>query len=124
MGQKGIKGAPQIKNIIAVASGKGGVGKSTVMKSALGLVAEGARVGILDADIAGQRPQPLMLGATKKPVIEEKKIFPVICHGLQSMSMGYLVAENAAIVWRGPMISIKRCSNYLTIPSGITWIIW
>lgn len=105
-GQKNIKGLPHVKNIIAVASGKGGVGKSTVaVNLALSLAADGATVGILDADIYGPS-QPMMLGATEKPVIEDKKIFPVLRHGIQSMSIGYLVADHAAMVWRGPMISM------------------
>lgn len=104
--QKGIKGIPGIKNIIAVASGKGGVGKSTTaVNLALAIQALGAKVGILDADIYGPS-QPLMLGIHEKPeVIDNKKMNPVMSHGLQSMSMGYLVAEEAPMVWRGPMVS-------------------
>lgn len=106
VGQKNLKSLPQIKNIIAIASGKGGVGKSTVaVNFALSLAKAGAAVGILDADIYGPSI-PVMLGAKTKPVIEEKKIFPVLCHGIQSMSIGYLVAASAAMVWRGPMISM------------------
>lgn len=104
-GNQGIPGFTQVKNIIAVASGKGGVGKSTVsVNLALALAKEGARVGILDADIYGPS-QPLMLGTKgTRPVINEKIISPVIKHGVQSMSIGYLVDELAALAWRGPML--------------------
>lgn len=96
----------KVKNIIAVASGKGGVGKSTTaVNLALALVAEGANVGILDADIYGPS-LPLLLGVkegTRPEVYEEKYFKPVMAHGLQSMSMGYLVTEQTPMVWRGPM---------------------
>jgi ATP-binding protein involved in chromosome partitioning len=93
-----------IKNIIAVASGKGGVGKSTTtVNLALALQAEGARVGILDADIYGPN-QPQMLGATQKPESEDgKTLQPVIAHGIQSMSIGYLIDVDTPMIWRGPM---------------------
>jgi ATP-binding protein involved in chromosome partitioning len=97
---------PNIKHIIAVASGKGGVGKSTTaVNLALALSAEGARVGILDADIYGPS-QPLMLGVTEKPVTQDKKMLPITKHNLQSMSIGYLIDEKAPMVWRGPMVSM------------------
>lgn len=104
-GKSGIAALPQVKNIIAVASGKGGVGKSTVaVNLAHALVKEGARVGILDADIYGPS-QPTMLGTVnQKPVIENRTIQPIERHGLQSMSIGYLVDPSAAMVWRGPML--------------------
>jgi ATP-binding protein involved in chromosome partitioning len=96
---------PNIKHIIAVASGKGGVGKSTTaVNLALALAHLGARTGILDADIYGPS-QPLMLGVTGRPVIENKTIMPIISHGIQSMSIGYLVDAKAAMIWRGPMVS-------------------
>lgn len=96
---------PNLKHIIAVASGKGGVGKSTTaVNLALALHQQGARVGILDADIYGPS-QPLMLGATERPEIKDKKISPIIRHGIQSMSIGYLVDDKTAMVWRGPMVS-------------------
>jgi ATP-binding protein involved in chromosome partitioning len=99
------KKLPNIKHIIAVASGKGGVGKSTTaVNLALALAEEGMRVGILDADIYGPS-QPLMLGASERPETKDKKITPIIRHGIQSMSIGYLVDEKAAMVWRGPMVS-------------------
>src|ERR1700733_13058244 len=93
---------PNVKHIIAIASGKGGVGKSTTaVNLALALSHEGMRAGILDADIYGPS-QPLMLGAVGRPEIRDKKIMPVIRHGIQSMSIGYLVDEKTAMVWRGP----------------------
>ncbi len=101
----GLPNIPNVKNIIAVASGKGGVGKSTVsVNLALALLAEGARVGILDADIYGPS-QPLMLGIHEHPQTEDQKLLPIIRHGLQSMSIGYLVDESTPMVWRGPMVT-------------------
>lgn len=104
--QNNLQPMANIKNIIAVASGKGGVGKSTVSANlALALVAEGARVGMLDADIYGPS-QPRMLGAQGKPEqLDNKKLKPVTCHGVESMSIGYLVDEDAPMIWRGPMVS-------------------
>ncbi len=109
VGQRGLKAIPNIKNIIPVASGKGGVGKSTVaVNLALALAKEGARVGILDADIYGPS-QPLMLGAVNPPEIQENKekkvLLPIVRHGVQSMSIGYLVDPSAAMIWRGPLVS-------------------
>lgn len=106
-GQGSIKALPQIKNLIAVASGKGGVGKSTIaVNLALALAQEGASVGILDADIYGPS-QPTLLGMKSRPEIRDKKmIMPIKIHGIQAMSIGLLVDENAAVVWRGPMISM------------------
>lgn len=102
----GVKALSNIKNIIAVASGKGGVGKSTVsVNLALALQATGAQVGLLDADIYGPS-QPHMLGINAKPIIrEDQKIEPVRVHGLQTMSIGYLIDANTPAVWRGPMVS-------------------
>lgn len=104
-GKQGIPGLTNVKNIIAVGSGKGGVGKSTIaINLALALAKEGGRVGILDADIYGPS-QPTMLGAAgDKPVIKDRTIEPIERHGIQSMSIGYLVDGNAAMVWRGPML--------------------
>ncbi len=102
-----VKAMPQVKNIIAVASGKGGVGKSTTsVNLALALSNLGAKVGVLDADIYGPS-MPIMLGAQDKhPESTDKKtIFPVEAHGIQSMSIGYLVKPEQAMVWRGPMAS-------------------
>ncbi len=98
---------PQVKNIIAVASGKGGVGKSTTaVNLALALKKEGARVGILDADIYGPS-LPMMLGSQgmRPDSKDNKTIEPLIRYGLQSMSIGYLVEPEQAVVWRGPMAS-------------------
>ncbi len=96
--------AQQTKHIIAVASGKGGVGKSTTaVNLALALVAEGARVGILDADIYGPN-QPQMLGADSRPETKDNKTFePIVRYGVQSMSIGYLIDQDTPMVWRGPM---------------------
>lgn len=104
--QKGLKPLPGVKNIIAVASGKGGVGKSTTaVNLALALQAEGAVVGILDADIYGPS-QPRMLGAQQKPESRDgKSLEPVLSHGLQSMSIGYMIDEETPMVWRGPMVT-------------------
>ncbi|MCL4131934.1 UNVERIFIED_CONTAM: hypothetical protein GTU68_023557 [Idotea baltica] len=104
--QQGIKGLPGVKNIIAVASGKGGVGKSTTsVNLALALAAEGATVGILDADIYGPS-QPRMLGKNQRPESKDgKSITPIESYGIQSMSIGYLVDEEEPTIWRGPMVT-------------------
>lgn len=105
--QGNLKPVPGIKNIIAVASGKGGVGKSTVaVNIALALAGEGAAVGILDADIYGPS-QPHMLGLTgEQPVSEDgKTMLPLEGHGLQVMSIGFLVDPDQPMVWRGPMVT-------------------
>ncbi|KAA0017789.1 iron-sulfur cluster carrier protein ApbC [Salinicola corii] len=97
-----------IKHIVAVASGKGGVGKSTVTANlALAMAAEGYRVGLLDADIYGPS-QARMLGLaenTRPEVIDEKSMKPVMAHGIQAMSMAFMVDINQPMVWRGPMVS-------------------
>ncbi len=97
-----------VKNIIAIASGKGGVGKSTVaVNLALALAALGNRVGILDADIYGPS-QPTMVGADHEkpqPSSDQKKVQPIVRHGIQTMSMGYFIDSNTAMIWRGPMAS-------------------
>jgi ATP-binding protein involved in chromosome partitioning len=105
--QRGVKLVPGIKNIIAVASGKGGVGKSTTAANlALALAAEGAKVGILDADIYGPS-QPQMLGiADQRPQsVDGKTLEPLEAHGLQAMSIGFLVDVETPMVWRGPMVT-------------------
>ncbi|PKM44386.1 MAG: iron-sulfur cluster carrier protein ApbC [Gammaproteobacteria bacterium HGW-Gammaproteobacteria-1] len=105
--QKGVKHIKGVKNIIAVASGKGGVGKSTTsVNLALALAAEGATVGILDADIYGPS-QPRMLGVagTRPESSDGQTLNPVLSHGLQSMSIGYLIDEDTPMIWRGPMVT-------------------
>jgi ATP-binding protein involved in chromosome partitioning len=104
--QQNLKPLQGIKNIIAVASGKGGVGKSTTaVNLALALQAEGAKVGILDADIYGPS-QPRMLGVHGQPVSPDgKSLDPMMGHGLQAMSIGFLVEEETPMIWRGPMVT-------------------
>jgi ATP-binding protein involved in chromosome partitioning len=104
--QKGVKHLENIKNIIAVASGKGGVGKSTMaVNLALALSAEGATVGMLDADIYGPS-QPRMLGVHGKPEsLDGKTLEPMVSYHLQAMSIGFLVDEETPMIWRGPMVT-------------------
>jgi ATP-binding protein involved in chromosome partitioning len=104
--QRGVKLVPGIRNIIAVASGKGGVGKSTTaVNLALALAAEGASVGVLDADIYGPS-QPMMLGITGRPESKDgKSLEPMEGHGLQAMSIGFLIDVETPMVWRGPMVT-------------------
>jgi ATP-binding protein involved in chromosome partitioning len=104
--QKALKPLPNVKNIIAIASGKGGVGKSTTsVNLALALVAEGAQVGILDADIYGPSI-PTMLGLSGQPVSEDGKTFqPKVSFGVQTISIGYLVDADQPMIWRGPMVT-------------------
>ncbi|MDH5592693.1 MAG: Mrp/NBP35 family ATP-binding protein, partial [Gammaproteobacteria bacterium] len=104
--QQGVSSIKNIKNIIAVASGKGGVGKSTTsVNLALALAAEGAKVGVLDADIYGPS-QPRMLGKTQRPEsVDGKSIEPIESYGLQSMSIGFLIDEEEPMIWRGPMVT-------------------
>ena len=104
--QKALKPIDNIKNIIAVASGKGGVGKSTTaVNLALALAEEGAKVGVLDADIYGPS-QPRMLGVHGKPDSKDgKTLEPMEGYGLQAMSIGFLIDEETPMIWRGPMVT-------------------
>ncbi|GIL05201.1 iron-sulfur cluster carrier protein ApbC [Betaproteobacteria bacterium PRO7] len=104
--QRGLKVMPNVKNIVAVSSGKGGVGKSTVaVNLALALAAEGARVGMLDADIYGPS-QPTMLGIEGKPEsVDGKTLEPLENYGIQASSIGFLVDADQPMVWRGPMVT-------------------
>ena len=104
--QRGVKTLPGVKNIIAVASGKGGVGKSTTAANlALALAAEGASVGMLDADIYGPS-QPTMLGITGRPESRDgKTLEPMEGHGLQASSIGFMIDMDTPMVWRGPMVT-------------------
>ncbi|MDZ7651828.1 MAG: iron-sulfur cluster carrier protein ApbC [Burkholderiaceae bacterium] len=104
--QRGLKVMPNVKNIVAVSSGKGGVGKSTVaVNLALALAAEGARVGMLDADIYGPS-QPTMLGLAGRPdTVDGRLLEPMIGHGIQAISIGLLIDPDQPMVWRGPMVT-------------------
>lgn len=112
--QRGTKLVQGVKNIIAVASGKGGVGKSTTaVNLALALAAEGAAVGILDADIYGPS-QPQMLGISGRPESSDgQSLEPMKAHGIQAMSIGFLIDPEQPMVWRGPMVT-QALSQLLT----------
>ncbi len=102
LGNKGT--IPGVKNVIAVSSGKGGVGKSTVaVNLACALQRSGAKVGVLDADVYGPNV-PLMLGVSGQPMVVDKKLVPFERYGLQVMSMALLVADDQPVIWRGPML--------------------
>jgi ATP-binding protein involved in chromosome partitioning len=104
----------QVSNVICVGSGKGGVGKSTLTANlAAALTADGKRVGILDADVWGYSiPRMYGLGATRPPVSPQRKIVPLESHGVKVMSIGFFVEEDAAVVWRGPMLH-KALNQFL-----------
>ena len=104
--QRPLKPLPGIRNIVAVGSAKGGVGKSTVAANlAAAWAAMGARVGLLDADVYGPS-QPLMFGvAARSRETEGKRILPVTAHGVKLMSIGFLVDAGQPVIWRGPMVT-------------------
>ncbi len=104
----------QVSNVVCVGSGKGGVGKSTLTANlAAALTAEGKRAGVLDADVWGYSiPRMYGLGATRPPVSPQRKIVPLEAHGVKVMSIGFFVEEDAAVVWRGPMLH-KALSQFL-----------
>ena len=108
------KGVPGVKRIIAIASGKGGVGKSTVsVNLACALEHLGAKVGLLDCDIYGPSI-PLMMGVHEKPTISaESRLVPPVAHGVKVMSIGLLLADDQPVIWRGPMIA-KTIDQFLT----------
>ena len=99
------QGIPGVRNIVAVGSGKGGVGKSTVaVNLALALASEGAKVGLLDADVYGPNV-PLMMGSTAKPQQVGEKIAPVEAYGIKIISMGFFIDADSPVIWRGPMLT-------------------
>jgi ATP-binding protein involved in chromosome partitioning len=104
----------QVENVLCIGSGKGGVGKSTLTANlAAALVGEGKRVGVLDADVWGYSiPRMYGLGSTRPPVSAERKIIPLDAHGVKVMSIGFFVEEDAAVVWRGPMLH-KALTQFL-----------
>ncbi|MCW3056764.1 MAG: Mrp/NBP35 family ATP-binding protein [Solirubrobacterales bacterium] len=104
----------QVANVLCIGSGKGGVGKSTLTANlAASLVGEGKRVGVLDADVWGYSiPRMYGLGSTRPPVSAERKIVPLEAHGVKVMSIGFFVEEDAAVVWRGPMLH-KALTQFL-----------
>ncbi|MEK6538207.1 MAG: Mrp/NBP35 family ATP-binding protein [Nitrospirota bacterium] len=104
---------PGVKNIVAIASGKGGVGKSTVSVSlAVALARTGARVALLDTDIYGPSI-PIMMGITEKPEIRGEKLIPIVKYGVSLMSIGFMIAEDTPLIWRGPMV-MKAVEQLLT----------
>jgi ATP-binding protein involved in chromosome partitioning len=112
-GERNEKLLPDVKNIIPVASGKGGVGKSTISANlAISLANTGAKVGLLDADIYGPSI-PKILNLNQQPMVSQNTIFPVIKHGIKIMSMGFFLQEDQAVIWRGPMLG-KMIDQFLT----------
>lgn len=104
---------PGVRNIVAIASGKGGVGKSTVCVSlAVALARTGARVGLLDTDIYGPSI-PIMMGVKEQPELKEQKLIPISKYGVKLMSIGFLISEDTPLIWRGPMV-MKAVEQLLT----------
>lgn len=104
---------PGVKNIVAIASGKGGVGKSTVCVGlAAALAATGARVGLLDTDIYGPSI-PIMMGVKHQPELKDQKLIPIEKYGISLMSLGFLISEDTPLIWRGPMV-MKAVEQLLT----------
>ena len=111
--QGGEEMLPDVKNIVAIASGKGGVGKSTISVSlSVALAGSGAKVGLLDTDIYGPSI-PIMMGVTERPEIKGEKLIPIIKYGVSLMSIGFLIAEDTPLIWRGPMV-MKAVEQLLT----------
>lgn len=111
------KGLRNVKNTIAIASGKGGVGKSTVtINLATALAKQGARVGVLDADIYGPSI-PVMLGKTDPVQLRDNAYVPIEAHGIQAMSIGYLIEGDQALIWRGPMLA----KSFIQMLDGTAW---
>lgn len=103
-GQKGKQGIPNVRNVIAIASGKGGVGKTTVsVNLAMALAESGAKVGILDADVTGPNV-PMMIGAQGEPRAKNGKIEPIVSYGVKVISISFFVPEGTPVIWRGPMV--------------------
>ncbi|HXH64689.1 MAG TPA: iron-sulfur cluster carrier protein ApbC [Mariprofundaceae bacterium] len=116
--QRGVKLIPGIKNIIAVASGKGGVGKSTTaVNLAVALAQTGARTGLLDADIYGPSVPSMMGLGGRRPQVEENTMLPLANFGVLTMSIGYLIDEDQAVIWRGPMVS----SALMQLLTDVRW---
>ena len=104
-GVPGKGGIPGVSNAIAVASGKGGVGKSTVATNlAISLAQEGARVGLMDADVYGPSV-PMMLGSNARPGLQEERLIPPQAFGIKLMSIGFLMPSDKALIWRGPLVA-------------------
>jgi len=104
---------PGVKNIVAVASGKGGVGKSTVCVSlAVSLARAGAKVGLLDTDIYGPSI-PIMMGIKEQPELKDQKLIPISKYGVRLMSLGFLISEDTPMIWRGPMV-MKAVEQLIT----------
>jgi ATP-binding protein involved in chromosome partitioning len=104
-GRSDAQPIPGVKNVIAVASGKGGVGKSTVaVNLAVSLAKAGAKVGLLDADVYGPS-MPLMMGVNERPLMRDNKIVPLEAHGVRVMSIGFILDPTKALIWRGPLVA-------------------